>query len=142
MPDLLDGIARYLDANGLVDYDPTGATGDCFLEAMPQTQAGDLAVVLTLYDGMEADSKLPYDEPRLQVRVRGTPDPRVSRARAQGIYSQLNGLGPIQLPDGTRLQLCYAMQTPASMGIDSLGRHEHTTNYQVEIVAPTVHRPL
>lgn len=140
MADLLDGIARHLHGLGLVDYQPAGNAGDCYLETMPSTP--DEVVVLTLYGGGEADSRLPYDEPRLQVRVRGTAVRKVSYDRAQLIYDELTGLGPVTLPDGTRLLLAYALQTPASMGLDSNGRHEHTTNYQLEVVAATAHRPL
>lgn len=140
MADLLDGLARHLHDRGLVDYQPDASGGDCYLDTMPQTP--DEVVALTLYGGLEADSKLPYDEPRLQVRVRGTAVRTVSYQRAQLLYDELNGLGPVDLPDGTRLQLAYALQTPASMGLDDNGRHEHTTNYQLEVLAPTTHRPL
>jgi hypothetical protein len=138
--DLLDGLARYLADRGLVDYQPDSGGGDCYLESMPQTP--DEVVILTLYGGPEPDSRLPYDEPRLQVRARGIADRRVSYQRAQLIYDELNGLGPVTLPDGTQLLLCYGLQTPESMGLDDNGRHEHTCNYQLETVAPTAHRPL
>lgn len=140
MADLLDGLARHLHDRGLVDYQPDAAGGDCYLDTMPQTP--DQVVVLTLYGGLEADSRLPYDEPRLQVRTRGTTSRKTSYDRAQLVYDELNGLGPLTLPDGTRLLLAYALQTPASLGLDDNGRHGHTTNYQLEVVAPTAHRPL
>lgn len=140
MADLLDGIARHLHGQGLVNYQPDAGAGDCYLETAPQTP--DELVVLSLYAGPESDSRLPYDQPRLQVRTRGGPDRRVSYDRARLIYDELHGLGPVDLPDGTRLLLCYALQTPASMGLDDNGRHEHTCNYQLETVAPTAHRPL
>lgn len=140
MADLLDGLARHLHGLGLVDYQPDGAGGDCYLDTMPPTP--DEVTVLTLYGGEEQDSKLPYDLPRLQVRTRGTADRRASQDRARLIYDELNGLGPVTLPDGTTLLLCFALQTPASLGQDDNGRHGHTTNYQLEVVAPSAHRPL
>lgn len=140
MADLLDGLAQHLAGRGLVDYQPGANTGDCYLDGMPQTP--DQVVVLTLYGGKEPDSKLPYDEPRLQVRTRGTAARRVSYDRAWSLYQELNGLGPLDLPDGTRLLLAYPLQTPASMGLDADGRHEHTTNFQLEVLAPSTHRPL
>ena len=140
-PDLLDGLARYLAERGLVVYDPAGAGGDCFLELLPS--GPDEAVALTIYDdGREADSLLPYDEPRVQVRVRGTTDPRVSRRRCAMIRSHLHGLGPVILPDGTNLILSVALQSaPASLGVDENQRHEHVVNFRMEIRQPTVHRP-
>lgn len=139
-PDLLDGLARYLDERSLVDYDPTGAGGDCFFEQMPS--APDEAVVLTIYDGgAESDSLLPYDEPRVQVRVRGTTDPRVSRRRCRAIRSALHGLGPVTLPDGTEVILAVCIQGDAAhMGADENRRHEHTANFRVEVHNPTAHR--
>ena len=139
MADLLDGIARLLADTGHGTYDPTGTTGDVFAETMPATP--DAAVCLTLYDGDEAPDALnAYDTPRLQVRVRGGPDPRVSRARAQAIYSELHGLTETTLPDGTWLILAAARGTVAPMGRDATGRHEHVLNLDMHVSAPTKHR--
>ncbi|MFB6811248.1 minor capsid protein [Streptomyces sp. NPDC056387] len=131
-PDLLDGLARYLHQQGLVTYHADGAGGDCFQEAMPSTP--DSCVVLTGYGGPEADSRLPYAEPSVQARVRGTTDPRVSRRRAARIRDALHGLGPVILPDGTNLILCIAIQAaPESLGVDESRRHEHVVNFRTEI---------
>ncbi|MFC8432257.1 minor capsid protein [Streptomyces sp. NPDC057253] len=140
MADLLDGLARHLQAKSLVSYKPTSADGDCFLENMPPSP--DVAIVLTIYDdGRESDSLLGYDEPRVQVRVRGTQDPRVSRQMCQAIRSELHGLGPVTLPDGTELILSVALQNAAaSLGADELGRHEHVANFRMEHRAVTEHR--
>lgn len=140
MADLLDGIARHLAARGLVTYDETGVTGDCFIESMPSTPG--IAVVLTVYDdGREPDSLLAYDEPRMQVRVRGDQDPRTSRHKCAAIRSELHGLGPVTLPDGTELILSVSLQSaPASMGVDSNGRFEHVCNFRMEHRSVTTHR--
>ncbi|MET9954210.1 minor capsid protein [Streptomyces sp. NPDC006339] len=140
-PELLDGLARYLEERGLVTYDESGVTGDCFIETMPS--GPDEAVALSIYDDRtESDSLLPYDEPRVQVRVRGTTDPRVSRRRCAAIRSHLHGLGPVVLPDGTNLILSVAIQAaPGSLGVDASGRHEHVVNFRMEIRQPTMHRP-
>ncbi|MFD3717277.1 minor capsid protein [Streptomyces sp. NPDC058674] len=138
-PDLLDGIARYLAARDLVDYDPDAVGGDLFMEAMPSTPDG--CVVLTGYGGPEPDSLLPYDQPRVQVRVRGGTDPRVSRRRAKAIRSALHGLGPVVLPDGTNVISCIALQAaPESLGVDDNRRHEHVVNLEFEIRETSIHR--
>ncbi|SOB83137.1 minor capsid protein [Streptomyces sp. 1331.2] len=134
MADLLDGIARYLQAAGLLTYDPTGTTGDTFIETLPP--APDRAVQLSLYGAGEPDAANPWDERALQVRVRGTADPRISRARAEAIYAALHGLAGIELPGGAWLVLCVAQQTPYPLGVDTTGRHEHTTNYRLDIEGP------
>ena len=139
MADLLDGLARYLHDLGLVEYDATGVTGNLFIEVMPATP--DRVVVLGLYGGPQPDSRLPYDPPNLQVRTRGTIDPRTSRTLALDLYDALQGLGPIQLPDGTELLSCNAIQTVSLMGQDAQYRAQHVVNFNLEIEAPTAHRP-
>jgi hypothetical protein len=139
--DLAEGIALYLTAKSLLTYGPDGTGGDTFLDDMPS--APDQAIALTLYEASnsEPDSLLGYDEPRLQVRVRGTQDATVSRDRCRAIYEELHGLGPIVLPDGTRLILCVALQHgPAALGKDANGRHEHVCNFRAEIRSVTAHR--
>lgn len=139
MADLIDGLARHLAGLGLVTYDPTGVTGDCFAEVQPAQP--DSVVTLTLYGGAPIDSLLPYDTPSLQVRTRGDADPRTSRTRAQAIYEALNGLGPVTLPDGSYLLLAVANQTPAFIGQDATGRCDHVCNFALEVHAPSAHRP-
>lgn len=140
MADLLDGLGQFLAAADLVTYVPDGTGGDLFMEAMPATP--DECVVLTLYGGPQPDSLLGYDSPNLQVRVRGpkTSDPRVSRHRANALYSVLHGLGPVTLADGTYLLSCNAIQTVTSMGLDDQRRFEHVTNYYLEVRAITANR--
>nr|WP_202512661.1 minor capsid protein [Streptomyces sp. SID3343] len=136
---MIDGIARYLAGLDLLDYDTDGASGDTFAEFLPPSPGE--AVALTLYGGAEPDSRVPIDEPSLQVRVRGTADPRVSRRRSYRIYSALHGLTRIALPDGTWLVLCIGQAPPQAIGVDANGRHEHVTNYRLTVGAPTMHRP-
>lgn len=138
----LDGLAQHLATIPALElawspaaaYPPT--TVGIVLEHVPPSP--DQVVVLTGYEGAEADSLLAYDTPRLQVRVRGTADPTVSRALCQQLYDHLHGLGPVALPDGTWLQLVVGRGSgPAYMGQDDAGRHEHTANFNVDI-----HNPL
>ncbi|MFJ5883460.1 minor capsid protein [Kitasatospora cineracea] len=131
--DLLDSLARYLHDAGLLTYDPTGVRGDTFAETMPPKPDG--AVQLTLYGAGEPDPLGPWDERSLQVRVRGTADPRISRTRAERIFSALHGLAGIELPGGLWLVLCVAQQTPYPLGVDSAGRHEHVVNFRLDIEA-------
>jgi hypothetical protein len=137
--DLLDGIAQHLAQRGLVTYTPNDTGGDCYLESMPSRP--DTVVVITGYGGGESDSRLGYDEPHVQVRVRGTTNPGNSRQRCAAIRNELHGLGPVTLPDGTQLILSVALQAaPASIGVDDNGRHEHVTNFRMEIRSVTTHR--
>lgn len=138
MADVLHGLARLLDAAGHAAYDATGVTGDLFVEAMPP--APDAAVALWLYDAGQQDTRSAYDTRRLQIRVRGTADPRVSRARCEAIYGALHGLAGVELADGTWLILAAARGTPTPLGPDADGRHEHVVNLDVDVATPTEHR--
>ncbi|MFF3622331.1 minor capsid protein [Streptomyces sp. NPDC002467] len=139
MADLLDGVARYLVGRGLVTYDPAGVAGNVFIEAMPSTP--DTCIVLTIYDdGAETDSQIGYDDVPLQVRVRGTTDPRVSRTLAQDIRAELLGLGETLLPDGTYLLLALGNSAVASIGVDENRRHEHVVNLRLRVRSATPHR--
>jgi len=138
---LTEGLATLLTAQGLVKFDPDGLTGDTFIEDMPP-QTPDQAVSLTIGGGSEADSLLPYDEPLVQIRVRGTADPRVSRDRCAKIRSALHGLSDRLLPGGVYLVLAVAVQpAPQSMGQDDLNRHEHVFDLRCEILNATDNRP-
>lgn len=135
---LLDGVALYLAGLDLLTYDPTGTAGDTFIETLPPAPAE--AVGLWLYGAGEQDSRNGYDTRSLQVRVRGTADPRVSRRRAEALYGALHGLAGLELPDGTWLVLAVAQQAPAPIGTDGSGRHEHTVSVRLDVANPTTHR--
>lgn len=138
MADLLDPLARYLAGRGLGVYDPDGPGGDIALETLPQ--APDEVVLLTQYGG-DSDPLNAFDEPRIQVKVRGTGDRRVSYDRAHDIHHELHGLTGIELPGGIWLVHALANQTPASLGVDENGRHLHVVNFRLGVSSPSLHRP-
>lgn len=140
MADLLDGIARWAAGLGLATYDPTGTGGDLFIDLMPPQP--DEVTVLGTYGLGEPDPLNADDEVGLQTRHRGpsSGDPRPSRARANDWYSALHGLTETVLPDGTRLVLAVALQTPTPLGQDALGRHEHVLNFRLNVVNQTANR--
>lgn len=130
-------VALLLDGLGLVDYDETGTAGDAFLGTMPE--APEQAVALTPYDAGPQDPANAYDVARVQLRVRGTTDPRVSHDRAYALYDALNGLADTALPDGTNVIICAA-RMPGPLGPDAARRHEHVVNAEIEYEAATAHR--
>jgi hypothetical protein len=138
LADILDSMAQYLQGLGLVHYDPTGVTGDCFIDTMPPQP--DSAVALGAYGLGEPDPVSADDELGLQVRARGSTDPRISRRRCQDIYSALHGLADVPMADGTLLILATAVQTTTALGLDGNGRHEHVVNFHLHITNPTAQR--
>lgn len=139
MSSLPEAIALHLQSLGHGAYRNSGAPyadGEVaiVLEAMPATPSR--AICITQYAGIEADSKLPWDEPRLQIRVRGTRDPMISRDTAQEIYDELHGLGP-QTLSAVRLQLIIGLGSgPETLGLDENQRFEHAVNFQVTMYNP------
>jgi len=128
--------AQLLDDLGLGTYRPDG--GDIFIGAMPPTP--DEAIVVTEYaSGGEPNVRRPHDSVSIQFRVRGTRNPAASRARVDALYSALHGWSGL-LPGGTRVMLAVAKTTPAGIGMDANGRHEHVLNLRAEIRRPTQHR--
>lgn len=130
---LEEEIAQFLDALGLANYQPSDVTGDTFLNRLPDQP--DLALAVARYGGTESDAHLGYDEPSIQVRVRGpNTDPRVAAAKAQEIYNALHGITDRTMPAGTWLSSCIGSQGgPIYIGPDQLGRHEYTVNFRMHI---------
>ncbi len=132
---LLDGLAQYLATAGLGTYQTSGtyAPEDVALTVEYLPDRPDRVVCLTGYGGATVPSGQHVDEPRVQVRVRGTTGPTWSRERAQAIHDELHGLAAIDLPDGTHLVLAVAQGAPGYMGRDDNARHEHVVNIACSI---------
>lgn len=130
---LLEALARHLDALGLVTWDLPGT--DVFLEHLPSSP--DEVVVVAGYGGMDSNAGQPWDHPRVQIRARGTADPRVSRDRLQGIYDALHGLSHTTLPGDVELIDCIGLQSsPQYLERDQNGRHQHVLNFELDVTNP------
>lgn len=136
---LVDEIAQYLHQQGLGVFAPDGIGGDIFVATLPQ--APDECVMLRPTGGFAADSKLGYDDPTVQILVRGTQDPRTGGERAQAIYGALQGLHDVALPGGTWVVSCLGLQSgPVHIGSDGNGRHEYSLNFRFEIRSLSANR--
>lgn len=114
--------------------------GPRFLLKMPASP--DRCVVLARYGGTESLLADNYDEPRIQLRVRGPfTDSRIAERDAELVYDRLNGLGTLTLPGGTWLQLAVAIQAgPVFIGLDSNQRPEFTVNLRCDVSRTASHR--
>lgn len=131
---LTEQIATLLSNLGLGSYTPAGTTGDIYLTQAADTP--DNAIAVARYGGIESDSLLGYDQPTVQIRVRGDNiDPSVSEQRAQAIYDALHGMSTRYLvPGGTYLVLCIGTSGgPIYIGTDLKNRFEWSTNFRMEI---------
>ena len=76
-------VARYLDEQGVCQFDETGVGGDAFVEILPDSPDEVMAVYSR--GGSGADQSLPYDSPGIQIIVRGTRNPLAAHAKTQTI---------------------------------------------------------
>lgn len=134
------GIAEYLGSVvPSLAYSETG-NASIFVDDLPT--APDVAVGVYAQPGPEADSKLPYDSPGVQILIRCGSDPRPGLTLWQTIYSELHALRNYTLPDGTYLVSALAEQAgPVRMGADASGRQVYGLNLRTEIRNPTIARP-
>lgn len=140
---LLDGFAQQLDVDGHGVWSPDAPYGasDVGIVIGEVPAQPEQIVALTRYRAADDAELLGYDQPNVQVRVRGTEDERVSRERAQAIFDSYTGATSFALPDGTYVVLIVGLQGgPISMGRDDAGRCEHTVNFSIDYRNPTEHR--
>jgi hypothetical protein len=139
-------FARYLGAAGLVTLDESGPAGDCFIGELPAAPDEAVAVLPTGGLPTRAKASLGYDEPTLQLLVRGVPgDPVGPHERAAAIYGAAQGLRQVTLDAGgeheARLIDCSSPQTaPVPVGADENGRHRYSVNLALHVRALTPHR--
>lgn len=139
----IEGIAQQLSNDGFGTYSPTAVytadqVGIC-LENMP-TQPNQIIGVFG-YSGGESDIRLPFDQPSIQVRVRGDENPMTSRNIAEQIYNTYHGKSYFPLPSGEYVVGMIGSQSgPIPIGRDENGRHEHTVNFRLMIRNPSLHR--
>lgn len=139
-------LAKWLHDKTLIVYAPAGTGGDCFLEHMPD--APDVAVKLLSTGGnpLSAAATWGYDEPTVQLMVRGAPDdPLEPQGRALVLYDALQGLRYVRLdtggPDEVFVVVCESLQTaPVNIGTDEKGRYRYTLNFALHVRALTTHR--
>lgn len=138
IPDsLVTALATYLEEQGYGIYIPNGegainkdAIG-ISIDDMP-TQPLKV-IVVTQYAGPESNSWDNWDEPRIQIKVRGIDDPSFSRDLCESIYKLFHGLGPFTI-GYMRIQLIIGLNSGANyMGKDNSGHPRHVTNFQVTV---------
>lgn len=140
MSTITEEIAQLLNNLSIGVYDTIGTTGDIYLTSAADTP--DNAIAVARYGGAESDSLLGWDEPSVQVRVRGdNVDPRLPERRAQQVYDALHGMASRRLPLGTWLVLCVGTNGgPAYMGNDLKGRYEFVCNFRLEVRNASINR--
>lgn len=138
---LLAGFAELLAAGDAGIWRPAGvySAGETAIvvEAMPPEP--ERVICLALYpvtDHVEqADVTV-----GLQVRTRAGRDPRDVAELDDAVYDLLHGVNQTTV-GGIRVVQCYR-QSSALLGRDQTDRWERTSNYYVDAMRPTAHRPF
>lgn len=139
--DLLDGIAQLIQGAGLATYSTSGVytagqTG-IFFKAVNPTP--DRIVGLTAY-GVTDNPSMPTATLGVQVRVRGTQDPRDVDELGDAIYNLIHGLVHVQFGS---VQVDQILRVSSiTLGQDLSKRWERADGYYVDVgVPPTINRP-
>lgn len=138
---LLAGVAQFLEDAGVGTWQPTGAyaagaLNPIFMSQTPGTP--DRVMTLTPYT-VSDDPSLSDSVQGLQVRLRGTKDPRVVQDMDDAIFDRLHGATGVTLPGGVRLVMALR-RSGTPLGADGSGRLERTSNYHLSVHRPSTHR--
>jgi hypothetical protein len=133
--DYLAGIAQHLEDDGVGYWDPTsvypGNVVGIFMLSMPATP--DTAIVLTHYD---VDPTLyGHGTQGLQVRCRGTRDPRVVLDIADEVFQSLHAASDLDLAPGVFVTRMW-LKSSTPLGTDANARHEISSNYYALTTRP------
>lgn len=136
---LLTGCAEHLADAGIATWRTSGAYQSdevgIVLRSIPQTP--DRVVTLAAYPVASAPGMADVTQ-GIQIRVRGTRDPRVADDLADAIFDALDSAQGLRWRDVPVVQVYR--QSYTSLGQDSAGRWELSSNYYVEAMRPTNHR--
>lgn len=138
---LLTGLAEHLAAAGIGVWRPDGPpyTADeigIVTRAIPTSP--DRIITLAPYAVGTALPGMADHTQGVQVRCRGTQDPRVVEDIADAVFDRLDGVTRLTL-GGIPVVQIYR-QSYTSLGQDQNGRWESSSNYYVEAMRPTSNR--
>ncbi len=135
-------LAQWIGANITGLSYSLDAGGNIFVDKLPSEP--DRCIAVYTQGGVEADSKLPYDSPAIQIVIRSDASPLWALDTWQALYRRLHGLRHVELVAGGTL-LIYALVAQASpirLGTDDNDRHQYSLNLRTEVLNPTQERPL
>lgn len=138
---LTAGVAAWLAGRGVGKWLPDGgayADTDTALVMKALPQAPDRAIAVTAYSTVD-DPRLPLGVVAVQLRSRGTSDPRDVDDIADAAFHELHAATHLDL-DGLRVVQALR-QSVAQLGQDDTGRWQRSDNYYLTTQHPTVNRP-
>jgi hypothetical protein len=144
----LDGLAGYLTGRGVGIYTPDevqSADWGIFLDFEPSSP--ERTITLFKRPGGESFPGQPWEECLIEIRVRGDRNADTSRAKAIEIYSMLNGLSYVALPDSNNEEGVWLSDSQSTSGgvvptgTDANNLRAHSVFLRVSTEYPTENRP-
>lgn len=137
---LITGLAELLAAGGVGVWRPTGpaytdAEIGILMRAIPQQP--DRVITLAPYPVASPVGLADYVQ-GVQVRCRGTTDPRVCEDLGDAVFDLLDSASRLTLGGVSVVQIYR--QSHTSLGQDGNGRWESSSNYYVEAMRATTNR--
>lgn len=136
---LLTGLAEHLAAAGIATWRPSGSYQasevGIYIRAIPSSP--DQIITLAPYV-VASEPGLADVTQGVQIRVRGTKDPRVAEDLADAIFDLLDSASGLRW-GGVPIVQAYR-QSYTALGADANGRWESSSNYYVEAMRPTANR--
>jgi hypothetical protein len=138
---LLVGLAQHIAAAGIATWRPTGGYPaseiGIIIRGIPTSP--DRIITLAPYPVASTPGLADITQ-GVQVRVRGTTDPRVAEDLGDAIFERLDSSGGLTL-GGIAVVDIYR-QSYAALGVDGNGRWEMSHNYYIEAMRPTNTRTI
>ncbi|XVU25809.1 minor capsid protein [Actinoplanes sp. CA-054009] len=136
---LLTGAAEHLAAAGIGTWNPDGVYTETEVGILVRAVPSSPDRIITLAPYVVASTPGEADVTAgLQIRVRGTKDPRACEDLGDAIFELLDGAEDLRW-GGIPIVQVYR-QSYASLGADGNGRWEISHNYYVEAMRPSQHR--
>lgn len=134
---LIGGLAQHLDDAGVGVYRPTGAyaAGEVGIFDRRIATEPDRIITLAMYPVGTSLPGLADHQTAVQIRVRGTTDPRDCDDLADAVFDLLDGAEHLTLGGVHVVQMWR--QSYTSLGEDQLKRWERSENYYLDTMRPT-----
>ncbi|OKI47234.1 minor capsid protein [Micromonospora sp. CB01531] len=138
---LLTGLAEHIAAAGIAAWRPTGSYQatevGIIIRGIPPNP--DRLITLAPYPVASTPGEADVTQ-GVQIRLRGTQDPRVVEDLGDGLFDLLDSATGLTW-SGIPIVQVYR-QSYAALGADSNGRWEASHNYYFEAMRPTQHRTI
>jgi hypothetical protein len=139
--DLLDGIAKLIQAAGLATYNTNGVyqATDTGIYVKAVNPSPDRIITMTAYQVTD-DPTMPEARLGVQLRFRGLQDPRDVDELGDSVYGILQGLTGVQFNSVFAEQVLR--QSSITLGQDAAKRWERADAYYIDTgLPPTSNRP-